>query len=332
MKSLLQDIQTKEFKNVYLLFGEEGYLKLQYRQRLQEALIPPDDTMNLNCYEGNGISVEALIDQAETLPFFAERRLLLVENSGLFKSGGEKLAGYLEQLPPTTYMVFVESEVDKRQRLYKTVRNVGRAVEFSRQTEETISRWVVGILKREGKNITRQTMNLFLEKTGNDMNNIRSELEKLLCYTMGREVITSEDVEKICTAQTVNRIFDMVNAVAAGDQKKALDLYYDLLALKEPPMRILFLLTRQFNQLLQARELSAHGYDSEHIAERMGVQKFVARSCVRQAEGFTPPQLRRLVEEGVGIEEAVKTGNLPEKMGVELLLQTGVRAARSRGN
>ena len=56
-------------------------------------------------------------------------------------------------------------------------------------------------------------------------------------------------MEEICTKRVSSRIFDMVNAIADKQQKKALDLYYDLLALKEPAMRILFLITRQFNML-----------------------------------------------------------------------------------
>lgn len=320
MKNLIQDLKNNEFKNIYLLCGEEDYLKRQYKHRLQAALIPAEDTVNLNCYEGKNISVRGLIDQAETMPFFAERRLLVIEDSGFFKSASAELAQYLENVPPTTYFLFVEDEVDKRQKLYKTVKSKGRIVEFSKQTDETLSRWILGILKRENKNITRKAMELFLEKTGTDMNNISTELEKLLSYTMEKDVITPEDVEEICTAQTVNKIFDMVNAVSAGNNRKALDLYYDLLALKEPPMRILYLITRQFNQLLQVKELRGHGYDADSIASKLGMQRFIAQGCTRQSERFTEGQLKQIVQLCVETEEAVKTGNLNEKLGVELIL------------
>ena len=104
--------------------------------------------------------------------------------------------------------------------------------------------------------ITSGAMKLFLEKTGTDMERIRQELEKLICYCMEKESITEEDVAVICSEQTENKIFDMINAMAEKKQKKAMELYYDLLALKEPPMRILYLITRQFNLLMQVKELS----------------------------------------------------------------------------
>ncbi len=323
MKNLVQDIKTKNFKNIYLLYGEEEYLKKQYRQKLQDALISPDDTVNLNFYEGKNISVQELIDQAETMPFFADRRLLVIEDSGFFKSASAELAEYLEQIPETTYFLFVESEVDKRQKMYKAVQKKGRIVEFAAQNEDTLIRWILGILKKENKNITRSSMELFLEKTGTDMNNIAMELEKLLSYTMDRDIITAEDIESICTTQTVNKIFDMINAVADGNRRKALDLYYDLLALKEPPMRILFLLTRQFNLLMQTKELQSAGYDAKSIASKLAVQPFVARNCTRQTAAFSVEKLRMLVKSCVDAEEAVKTGNLNEKLAVELILTQG---------
>ena len=320
MKNLVQDLKSENYKHVYLFTGEEIYLRNQYKKKLQDALISPEDTVNLNYYQGKGISVQELIDQGETMPFFSERRLLVVEDSGFFKSASLELAEYLENIPETTYFLFVENEVDKRGRLYKTVKKYGSVIEFSRQTEDMLMRWILGILKKEQKNITRSTMELFLEKTGTDMNQIGMELEKLLSYTMGREVITTEDVEAICTSQTVNKIFEMISAMAEKNQRKALDLYYDLLALKEAPMRILYLIARQFNQIMLISELNEQGLGREAIAEKLGIQSFIVRNGIRYARSFSSEQLRYAVEMAVQTETDVKTGKLDEKLAVELVI------------
>ena len=320
MKNLVQDLKSENYKHVYLFTGEEIYLRNQYKKKLQDALISPEDTVNLNYYQGKGISVQELIDQGETMPFFSEKRLLVVEDSGFFKNASLELAEYLENIPETTYFLFVENEVDKRGRLYKTVKKYGSVVEFSRQTEDMLMRWILGILKKEQKNITRSTMELFLEKTGTDMNQIGMELEKLLSYTMGREVITAEDVEAICTSQTVNKIFEMISAMAEKNQRKALDLYYDLLALKEAPMRILYLIARQFNQIMLISELNEQGLGREAIAEKLGIQSFIVRNGIRYARSFSAEQLRYAVETAVQTETDVKTGKLDEKLAVELVI------------
>lgn len=217
-------------------------------------------------------------------------------------------------------MVFVESEVDKRSRMYKAVKKYGRIVEFGQQDSNTIMRWVLGILNREGRKITRSDMELFLTKTGTDMGNIERELEKLLCYTMGREVITKEDIEAVCTTQISNHIFDMIRAMTEKNQNKALELYYDLLALKEPPMRILFLIARQFNLIMQVKELAAEGHDQSSIGKKTGLQPFVVRNYMTYARKYTTEALREAVEECVSTEAKVKTGIMTDAMSVELLL------------
>ena len=112
MKTIDENIKTQQFKNAYLLYWEEGYLKKQYRDKLLRALIPEDDTMNFAKYEGSGINTGEVIDLAETLPFFSERRVILISDSGFFKSSDEKLSEYLGEIQSTTYFIFVESDVD----------------------------------------------------------------------------------------------------------------------------------------------------------------------------------------------------------------------------
>lgn len=320
MKNLEQDLKTGNLKQVYLLYGDEPYLISLYKNRLKKALIADEDTINLNIYEGKSIPIPAVIDQAETMPFFAEHRLIMLENTGFFKGSCPELADYLPTMPPETVMVFVESEVDKRGKLYKAVKSQGRAVELTHQNEKVLTSWILGLLQKEGVKITRSALQLFLERTGDDMERIVRELDKLIAYVWGREGITAEDVEAVCTVRTENKIFDMINAMAEKKQKRALELYDDLLALREPPLRILALIARQFNLLLQVKDLRRQGFDQNEIASRAGIMGFIVRSCLRQAEYFSEDDLRRAAEECVATEEAVKTGRLGDRLGVELLI------------
>ena len=102
MKNLEQDLKTGNLKQVYLLYGDEPYLINLYKNRLKKALIADEDTINLNIYEGKSIPIPAVIDQAETMPFFAEHRLIMLENTGFFKGSCPELADYLPTMPPET--------------------------------------------------------------------------------------------------------------------------------------------------------------------------------------------------------------------------------------
>ena len=295
-------------------------LNQEYKEKLIHALNPDDDTMNFTKYEGKGIEVREMIDLCETMPFFADHRVVLVENSGFFKNKCDELADYMKTLPDYLRLVFVEEEVDKRSRMYKAVKNCGRIVEFAKQDEKTLMRWAAGILAREGRKITTRDMELFLTKTGTDMGNIRMELEKLITYTMGQDIVTREDIEEICTTRTENKIFDMVRAVTERNQRRALDLYNDLLTLREPPMRILFLLSKQFRQMCLAKKMAGEGASQNEIATRLGVPSFVARNILACARAYSVEELEQAEEDFVDAEEAVKTGRLQDVLSVELLI------------
>ncbi len=320
MKRLQEDIKTGNFKKIYLLCGEEAYLRQQYKEKLIYALNPTEDTMNFSKYEGKGIEVREIIDLCETMPFFADYRVVLVENSGFFKNKCEELAEYLKNLPDYVRFVFVEEEVDKRSKMYKAVKSAGAVVDFAKQDEKTLMRWAAGILSREGRKITTRDMELFLTKTGTDMGNIRNELEKLITYTMGQDIVTRADIEAVCTTRTENKIFDMVRAVTEKNQRKALDLYNDLLTLKEPPMRILFLLSKQFRQLCLAKKMSGEGASQNEIASRLGIPPFAVRNIMSCARAYKVEELEEAERDFVDAEEAVKTGRLQDTLSVELLI------------
>ena len=320
MKSLNEDLKTGKFKQIYLLYGEEAYLKKQYKERFVKAMLPVGDTMNYACYEGKNTDIKEVIDLAETLPFFAERRLILFEDTGFFKSSGSDLADYISDMPETTCFIFIENEVDKRSKLYKAVKAKGHIVELGVQDENTLRRWVQGLVKKEGKTMSQGDVAYFLNKVGTDMENITKELEKLVCYAMDRDVLTRTDIDAVCVTQITSHIFEMVNAVADKKQRKALDLYYELLALKEPPMRILFLLTREYRILFHVKALLKQGYGKNEIASKAGLHPFAAGRYMDQANRFHSKELRAVIEEGADIEQRVKTGLLTDHLAVELFL------------
>ena len=259
----------------------------------------------------------------ETLPFFADRRLVIIENSGFFKSANDTINEYIENVPDSTCVVFVENEVDKRGRLFKKVKDIGYICEMSEQNQAALEQWIAGILNQNGMKITKSTLERFLDYVGSDMECISKELEKLICYALGREVVTDSDVEAVCTVQISSRIFDMIDAMSNKNRAKALELYNDMMALKEPPMRILFMLARQFNIMLQVHELSKKGMASGEIASKVGVQPFIVGKVARQLgakNGFTGEMLIEALKDCVNIENDIKNGRMDDRAGVEMIL------------
>ncbi|SHO45203.1 DNA polymerase III subunit delta [Anaerocolumna xylanovorans] len=319
MKNIKEHIRLGQFKPVYLLYGTEGYLKRLYKDKLRTAILADSNEMNYSYFEGKGIDTLKVRAAAETLPFFSDRRLIVIENSGLFKSQSD-LADYIKEIPETTHIIFVEAEVDKRNRLYKAVKDCGTISEMSSMDEANLKLWIATLLKQEQKKITEESILYLLGKTGTDMDNISNEVEKLICYTGDRDIVTSQDIEEVCTSQISGKIFLMVEAIGNRRQKQALDLYYDLLALKEKPMSIMFLVSRQFNILLQVKNLLSLGFHNNSISEKTGLMPFTIGKYVTQCKNFTEKTLKEALTCCIDLEEQVKTGKMQDSIAVELII------------
>ena len=304
LKRINDDIKQNTFARVYLLYGPESYLRLFYTDKLCSAVLPESDTMNRALFEGDKTKESDIIDFAETIPFFAEHRLIRVKDSGFFKGSCELLPDYMKNIPEHAVIVFSEGEVDKRNRLFKAVRAAGYVSEFTAQKEDKLLQWGANLLKQGGLSISRNDMNYLLSRTGTDMSHIMLEIDKLINYCSGQKAVTRQDID----------------AITDGNQAKALSLYADLLSLKEPPMRILYLIARQYNQLLTVRELMDEGNSAGAIVQKTGMRDFVVRRNMNRAKSFSVQRLRDNVAKCIEMEESVKTGRIGDRLSVELLL------------
>lgn len=320
MKSIDEDIKNGQFKKLYLLYGDEDYLKKQYRDKLLHALVAEGDTMNFAKYDGQNVSVGELIDLAETLPFFAERRVILVTDSGFFKSSEEQLALYFSEIQDTTCMIFVESEVDKRSKTYKAAVKAGSAVDFSMPDERMLTSWMMARMKQAGKTMTQEAWTEFFDRTNDSMDHMNLEMEKLLSYVYDKDCISLADVEAICTKQMHSKVFDMISFIASKNLPKVLELYHDMLAAKEPPIRILALIIRQFDQMYLMKDMASQGMNVSTIASKLGSRDFIVRKNLGLARNFTMEQIRALLEDAADLDERAKTGRINDRMAVELLM------------
>ncbi len=334
MKSIDADIKEGKFKNIYFLIGVEPYLIRHYRNKLVNALVGSEDELNCRYYDGPVSDMGEVIEYADTVPFFASRRVIVMENTGLFKSADDKLASYLRDMPETTFMIFTEcfsgdrrderkyesALVDKRYKLYKTVHDLGRIIEFKRLQESELTGWLLRKFADSGLKVTRRAMDRILEYAGDDMTRLSNECEKLICYRAGHSSVDEDDVKEICSRNIDNDIFEMVGAIAAKNRRKALKLYYDLIELKVRSMNILSLVSREFNLLMQVKALRNAGRDNDEIAGITRINKYFVGKYISVSGRFTSEYLRGAVKECVETETAAKQGLIDDMIAVEMLI------------
>lgn len=322
MKIIDDDIKNKAFKPVYLIYGEEGYLVNQYRKKLIQA-IAGENTFNLTVVNEKP-DIKELQSLADTPPFMAEKRLIVLDRCSLFKMGKDALdiyADFVKNIPDHLCLVIAEESADKRYGLYKAAAGKGHVCEIKTQSQANVTAFITNWFRSEGKGIDKNAANEIYERAIGDLGIISGELEKLLAYTSGRDVITIGDVKALCSVRVESHVFDMVDAIACKDKGKTYRLYFDLLAVKESPMKILILLERHFAQLFQVSK--SPRMPAGELAKTIGmkgVPPFVAGKLLKQVAAFTPERLKEITESFAETEEDIKTGRMTDRTGTELMI------------
>ncbi len=325
MQQLKKQIKEKKIEGIYLFYGEEKFIMNAYLDRTADtALSDSDRVMNLDVFDAPNTDIERTMDAMSTLPFMGEKRVVILKELDLFNSKNsakvEKLLTALDQLPSTTVLIIQESEIDKRGKLYKKVNTLGRCVEFKPLSEDELVQYIADQLNKKGKKIERSVAKYFVNAIGFDLTIIHNELDKLMAFYEHVEIIERQGIDEICTKSVENRIFELVECMGTSRRQIAMKLYHDLLLLKEPPMRILFMITRQFRLILQAKLLVEQKVDHGTMASKLKVPSFVLEKNIRQSHNFSSLQLKQALQECLEAEVAMKTGKMDIALSIELLI------------
>jgi DNA polymerase-3 subunit delta len=333
-----EDIKSKEFHHAYLLYGDELYLRNQYKKRLIHALMPQEDQMNLNYYKEDSIDVKDIISTAEQFPFSLfsmgeePKRVIVIEDSKFFKKKEEEIDAYMEHIPDYCYFIFLESEVNKNNALFKKFQKSEALVseEMKMVSGADLAKWMGGRLTKLGKKITRDAWAEFSVRAGSSMELMDQEYEKLVSYCWDKEVIELEDVEAICTGAVETQIFKMIDSIAGKDTDAAMRYYRDILRENkeskennQASMKIFALIVKTFRQILAIQEMTEDHIDMETMKKITGVyQDFVIRKNMNLARRIPRNTMQKMLRDAANYEQQVKTGLLDEQIAVELLIMT----------
>lgn len=322
MKTIRDHIEGRTFSRVYLLFGEETYLVNQYRDLLVKALVNDGDTMNFTTYSSDTFNVDSVAGDIVTMPFLAEYRVVLVEDSGIFDKSDEKLLESVEQMGDENVLIFCEKKVDKRKKLYTSLNKNEKAscLEFATPDTATLTKWIAGILSEGGINVRATVPDKLINACGSNMHALKNEASKLHDYCIERGEITDEDVAAICVNPVEDKVFEMCECISKKDSAKALSLYNDLYILKTSPMTVIYLISRQFNLLLQVKQLLSEDKKPAEVASFIKLPEFAARKHISICSRYSDTDLIKAVDRCQEADLSVKTGMLTDVNAAENLI------------
>lgn len=334
LEILKKQIKENTLQNVYLFYGAEEYL-IKYYVNVIKKLIVNEENSELNYifFEGK-TDVDSIIANCETLPIFSDKKLVIAKNSGLFKSKKgdasnagsdkkstkDKLSEYLENIPPYTCLILVETEIDKRLKLINAIKKYGLIVELDFQKPADLVKWVIKVFKSYNKSIEQMPASYLVENSEYSMTELLNEIDKIVNYVGDKPQITINDIESVCNKSIKSRIFDLTDAVSEGNISKALDLLNDMAALKEPMQKVLFMIIRQVRMIYRIKLLRQKGMKDDAVAKQMGLTPFVASKVMRISRNLDINVLEKAMYYSLELDESIKTGKITDRIAIELLI------------
>lgn len=325
MKILENHIKNKTFSNIYVIFGEEEYLKNIYEKKLISNIIDENfKMMNFDIFEGKNVNVSNIIDACDTMPFMSDYRIVILKNTGLIYDGKKddtiKLENYLHTLPKTTILIFIEEKIDKKLKIFKTISNIGTFHKIDILSENELVNWILNVFKDNNKNISAKEAIYIIRNIGFNMEILLNEINKLISFKGSSTKITINDIDNICTKSIESKIFDLINFMSNKDMDNAIKIYKNLIINKTSPFVILNMISRQFRIILQTKYLYNKNYSINNIVSELELRDFIVKEAIKQSKNFSIKILLQAINECLEIDNNIKTGKIIDEIAIELLI------------
>lgn len=306
--------------SVLLFEGEEEQQKQAALSSLRQKFLPEGmESLNETFLEDP--SADQVIADAETQPFMADRRLIVIRDYPALtgrSEADERLISYLPSVPETALLIFYCTlKPDGRKKLYAAVKKAGAIVTFAPLRGTELVHFVTDNFLQYGKKCDDRTAEYLIFTVGDDTGLLFSEIRKLEAYTGTRQEILSSDISAVATPSAECTVFQMVDAVVTGQKKRALTLLRNQLRAGTDRMSILAMLLRQYRLLQHIKIMQYEKRNMEFIRSSLGVPSFAAEQYIRQAEGYTGSQIKNAVHICFDMEYAVKSGRIQADGSVE---------------
>ena len=297
--------------SVYLLLGNDEERKVRSVEKLREGR--PVDS-----YDAAETSPEEVVSACNSYSLFGEGTFVLLKNLDAWNAAQKaKIVNYLEDPSPDTDLVILGEKLGARERLLAAVKKAGEVHNFEQPTGKALARWAAGYAKKQGLTMPEDVAGELVARCSNDKARVLRETEKLALYAVG--TATLEDVEALCPPDLQSNIFTFVDALGAGDLGRAFELLKELIGTGEPPLRLVYMIRRQFRLLARARALHEDGASRSEVASVLKVPPFVARKLDEQGRNSSKDDLERALALTLDLESGLKGGrDLGDELQVEL--------------
>lgn len=309
---------------LYLFYGKEDYLiNKEIKKILSDNNI---DNINVNTYDLEITLLKDIIDDALTISLFSNKKVLICNNSHLFTgskksildSNIEELEKYFDNINPDTIMIFTvnEENIDDRKKIVKKIKKIGTVKDYN------FANNIESIVKDmfDGYKINRSSINLLINRVGNNLNLLEKEVDKIKLYKFDEKEIIDDDIINLTNKNIDMDIFHLIDNIIARNKEKALTTYYEMLKYNEEPLTILIMIANQFRIMYQSKELYKKGYTKNDISSMLDIHPFRIQKALEKGTNYDNKGILKYINDLADLDYNIKSGLVNKEMGIELFI------------
>ncbi len=304
---------------IFLLYGEDEYLKEEYLRKIKKNF--GELQLGINYIQIDENNIQNIISDIETPSFGFEKKLIIVKNCDLFKKKSilaDNISEYIENnVLSNIELVFIQNDIEKNN-LFNCISKTGTIKQFDEQKMPQLIQKVKSICSAYEINIKENTAQYFIEVCGCNMQDIINEIRKLIEFVGKGGEIKKENIDLLTIKKTESIIFDLTDNLGKKNIKKAIEVLHNLVYSKEPIQRILVMLYGHFKKLYIVS--LSNGQNITANLKLKPSQSFLVNKYIAQAKTFSEIEIRNLLEAFIKLDEDSKNGNIDLNVGLEAVL------------
>jgi len=313
-----KDIKKGKLSSLYLLYGNEDFLINETKKNIiEEALTEEEREFNLSNYDLEETAVEAAVEDCQTIPFFGERKVVILYNPYFLTAEKTKdkvnhnvnmFEEYIRDPVPSTILIIIApyKKLDERKKITKYLLKNAVVLE-AKFSEKDTKDWIQQRIVDNGFDITPNAVELLYQFTGQNLMILNHELEKIFLYSDGN-VIDEEMIHLLVPKSLENNIFVLVDKFIHQQLEQTLEIYHDLLKQNEEPIKILAVIASQIRFIAQVKSLIKQGYGEQKIARILKSHPYRVKLAISQANRFDEGKFLAMIDELADIDYQMKTG------------------------
>lgn len=313
---------------VYLLMGTERFLIQEAIDRLVRSVFPdgPDD-FNDARFDAHEHSAADVVAACETLPMFADRRVVRVRNVSMWKAGDlNALSAYIERPADTTLLILDAETLPKKSNAARAIhasKNVASIQFDAMDTHDTIQ-WAGRRAKRYHIRLNRHTATLLVDHVGDSLESLDRALEKLMLFAGANQekpvAITEEILDEVVVDARMRSVFELTDALATRDLARSIRTYRRMRLHGDSPIGTISMIAREFRGMLTAQIGAQQRATDAQIAKLVGSPPWAVKKYTQRARAFTRDELQTILKHTTQVAAELTSSRLDKDLHVERLI------------